>query len=71
MGSVISFLTTTATPMSLAELLTAIGTVITSVVGWMGDFLAVFTTTNGLLLLTMILSFTLFGIHVLKSLMGR
>ena len=71
MGSVISFLSATPTPLSLSDVLDAIGTVITSVVSWMTSFLSVFTTGNGLLLLAMILSFTLFGIHVLKSLMGR
>lgn len=38
---------------------------------WVGSFLSVFTTANGLLLISLILSFTLFGIHVLKSLMNR
>lgn len=71
MGSIVSFLSATPTPLSLSDVLDAIGTVITSVVSWMTSFLSVFTTGNGLLLLAMILSFTLFGIHVLKSLMGR
>ena len=38
---------------------------------WVGSFLSVFTENNGLLLIGLILSFTLFGIHVLKSLMNR
>lgn len=38
---------------------------------WVGSFLSVFTTENGLLLISLILGFTLFGIHVLKSLMNR
>lgn len=38
---------------------------------WVGSFLSVFSTENGLLLISLILGFTLFGIHVLKSLMNR
>ena len=38
-----------AAPMSLQEVVTAVGTVITSVVSWMGSFLSAITTTNGLL----------------------
>lgn len=60
-----------AAPMSLTEVVTAVGSVITSVVSWMGSFLSAITTTNGLLLISFILSFTLFGIHIMKSLMGR
>lgn len=60
-----------AAPMSLQEVVTAVGTVITSVVSWMGSFLSAITTTNGLLLISFILSFSLFGIHIMKSLMGR
>lgn len=60
-----------ATPMSLQEVVTAVGSVVSSVVSWMGSFLAQITTTNGLLLISFVLSFTLFGIHIMKSLMGR
>lgn len=38
---------------------------------WVGSFLSVFTTEHGLLIISLILSFCLFGIHVLKSLMNR
>lgn len=71
MGSFVAYLTSTPTPINLTDLLDAIGSVITSCIGWMTSFLSVFTTGNGLILLAAILSFTLFGIHVLKSLMGR
>lgn len=40
-----------ATPMSLQEVVTAVGSVVSSVVSWMGSFLAQITTTNGLLLI--------------------
>lgn len=46
-------------------------TTITFSESWVGSFLSVFTTSNGLLLIPVILAFTLFGIHVLKSLMNR
>lgn len=46
-------------------------TTITFANSFVGKFLALFTTSNGLLLIPVILAFTLFGIHVLKSLMGR
>lgn len=38
---------------------------------WVGSFLATITPENGLFFIGAILAFTLFGIHVLKSLMGR
>lgn len=46
-------------------------TTITFAQSWVGSFLSVFSTENGLLLISLILGFTLFGIHVLKSLMNR
>lgn len=67
----LSFLSATPSPMSLTEVVEAVGSVVTSVVSWMGSFLAQITTTNGLLLISFVLSFTLFGIHIMKSLMGR
>lgn len=38
---------------------------------WVGSFLGTITSSNGLFFLGIVLSFTLFGIHVLRSLMGR
>lgn len=38
---------------------------------WVGSFLGTITTEHGLFLIGAILSFTLFGIHVLRSLMNR
>lgn len=70
--------------MSLSDILTAIGEIIKHLVGggtgegaitfansWVGSFLATLTTSNGLLLISFILSICLFGLHVLKSLMNR
>lgn len=67
----LSFLSATPSPMSLSEVVEAVGSVVSNVVSWMGSFLAQITTTNGLLLISFVLSFTLFGIHIMKSLMGR
>lgn len=66
----LSFLTTPV-PMTLSEVVEAVTSVISSVVGWMTSFLTQITTANGLLLISFVLSFVLFGIHVMKSLMGR
>lgn len=60
-----------AVPMTLSQVVEAVGDVITDVVGWMTSFLTQITTANGLLLISFVLSFVLFGIHVMKSLMGR
>ena len=38
---------------------------------WVGSFLGTITSSNGLFFLGVVLSFCLFGIHVLRSLMGR
>ena len=46
-------------------------TTITFAESWVGSFLSTLTTANGLLLISFILSITLFGLHVLKSLMNR
>ena len=62
---------TASGPLNLADLLTAIGSVVTSSVGWISSFLGEITTTNGLLILPFALGFSLFGIHIMKSLMGR
>lgn len=67
----LGFLTTTTGALSLGDLMTAIGTVVTGAVGWVGDFLAEINTTNGLLILPFALGFSLFGLHIMKSLMGR
>lgn len=66
----LSFLSAAA-PMTLTEVVEAVTSVISSVVGWMTSFLTQITTANGLLLISFVLSFVLFGIHVMKSLMGR
>lgn len=66
----LSFLSAAA-PMTLSEVVEAVTSVISSVVGWMTSFLTQITTANGLLLISFVLSFVLFGIHVMKSLMGR
>ena len=57
--------------MDLSAVLSAISTTVGSVIDWAESFLGVITSSNGLILVPVILSFTLFGIHVLKSLMGR
>lgn len=70
--------------MSLADILTAIGTIIAHLVGgtvgettisfsqsWVGSFLATITTANGWFFIAFGLSICLFGLHVLKSLMNR
>lgn len=57
--------------MSLSEVLSAVSTTIGSVIDWAESFLGTITTSNGLILVPVILSFTLFGVHVLKSLMNR
>lgn len=46
-------------------------TTITFADSWVGMFLDTITSTNGLLLISFILSICLFGLHVLKSLMNR
>lgn len=38
---------------------------------WVGSFLSTLTSSNGLLFIAFILSISLFGLHVLKSLMNR
>lgn len=46
-------------------------TTITFAESWVGSFLETLTSSNGLLLISFILSICLFGLHVLKSLMNR
>lgn len=60
-----------AAPMTLTEVASQVTTIIQSVVSWMTSFLSAITTSNGLLLISFVLSFSLFGIHIMKSLMGR
>lgn len=60
-----------AAPMTLSEVASQVTTIIQSVVSWMTSFLSAITTSNGLLLISFVLSFSLFGIHIMKSLMGR
>lgn len=56
----------------MGTLLSNVGTVITSVVGWAGDFATAITgDTTGLLIVPVCLGLSLFGIHILRSLMGR
>lgn len=61
----------TPTPMTLQQVVEAVTSVISGVVSWMGSFLSAITATNGLLLISFVLSLSLFGIHIMKSLMGR
>lgn len=67
----LSFLTSGPSPMTLTEVITAVTDSISGVVGWMTSFLSQITTANGLILISFILGFVLFGIHIMKSLMGR
>lgn len=55
---------------SMATILTTIGTVVTSVIDWAGEFVTEIAA-QPLYLLPLCLGFTLFGVHILKSLMGR
>ena len=48
MGTLLSFLSATPTPMSLSDILGEVTTAIGSIVSWMGSFLSAITTTNGL-----------------------
>lgn len=70
--------------MSMADILTAIHTIIVHLVGgtagtetitfansWVGSFLSVITPENGLFFIPFVLGLCLFGIHVLLSLMRR
>lgn len=54
----------------MATILTTIGTVVTSVIDWAGEFVTEIAA-QPLYLLPLCLGFTLFGVHILKSLMGR
>lgn len=66
-----AFLSATPTPMALSDVVSEVGSIINGVISWMTSFLSAITTTNGIIFLTFALSFCLFGIHVMKSLMGR
>ena len=69
---------------SMSDVLDAVGDIIKHLVGggsgegaiafadsWVGQFLSVITSSNGLFFIAFILSLCLFGLHVLKSLMNR
>ena len=57
----ITFLTSTPTPLNLGDLLDQIGNVVTESVEWITSFLSQITTANGLLLLPFAMGFALFG----------
>lgn len=58
-----------AAQMTLANLLSAVGDILTAAVGWVGD-LATAITSNPLILLFVILSVVGFGVHMLKMLIS-
>lgn len=56
----------------MSTVLTAVGTVITSAVGWVGSYAtAISSDTTGILIIPFVMGLSLFGIHIMKSLMGR
>lgn len=55
---------------TLSSILTDIGSVVTQAITWCSSFVTEITS-QPLLLLCVIMSMSLFGIHILKSLMGR
>lgn len=55
--------------MTIATIMTSIGTIVTTAVTWVGDFVGVITS-NPLLLLFVIFGFVGTGIGLLKRLMG-
>lgn len=55
---------------TMSSILTDIGTVVTQAITWCTSFVTEITS-QPLLLLCVIMSMSLFGIHILKSLMGR
>lgn len=57
--------------MTLTEILTAVGTVISSTITWASSFLAVFTTNNGWFTVFLLLGLSTFGIRMVWSLMHR
>lgn len=63
----ISFLS--ATP-DLSSLLSDVSSIVTSAISWCTSFIGEITS-QPLLLLVTLMSLSLFGIHILKSLMGR
>lgn len=78
------FLTQTAVGATMAQVLEAIHLIIVHLVGgtagtttvefansWVGSFLSVIVSENGLFFIPFVLSLCLFGIHVLLSLMRK
>lgn len=63
----LTFLTSST---GLSDLLTDIGTIVTQAISWCTSFITEITS-QPLLLLVTLMSLSLFGIHILKSLMGR
>ena len=55
---------------TMSSILTDIGTIVTQAITWCSSFIGEITSQPLLLLFTL-LSCSLFGIHILKSLMGR
>lgn len=61
---------TASTVGDVSDILTQIGDVVSEAISWCGSFVTKITS-EPLLLLCTIMSMSLFGIHILKSLMGR
>lgn len=55
---------------NVSDILTQVTSVVTQAISWCTSFVTEITT-QPLLLLCVIMSMSLFGIHILKSLMGR
>lgn len=55
---------------TLSSILTDIGSIVTAAITWCGQFITEITG-QPLLLLFVLMSSALFGIHIMKSLMGR
>lgn len=79
-----TFLTASAVGATMADVLEAIHLIIVHLVGgtagsttiafsnsWVGSFLSVIVSDNGLFFIPFVLGLALFGIHVLLSLMRR
>lgn len=58
------------TAFAMSDVITAIGSIVTGAVSWCTSFIGEITS-QPLLLFFCLLSCSLFGIHILKSLMGR
>lgn len=68
MTGILSFLSVTPVPMS--DILDDVTDVVTKSTSWVSSFVNTITS-NPLILLVVIMSLALFGIHIMKSLMSR